>query len=451
MATGLGLISLGIGPLAAVPAAANPTDDVSHRRPPAASAKPHPSAQSTSTSTPSPTTTHRTSPHPTAKPTTPTPTTSSSSTSPSEPSQTSSTPPPPVQRPPSAQPDALHVSEDSGATGAAVLANDSDPDGDDLTVTAVSQPAHGAASRTASTVRYTPDANFHGTDSVTYRVSDGHGNTDTAVLTISVASVNDAPVARSDSYAVQTGGTVSGSVLGNDSDIDDDALHVSSDDSASVAVAANGHFSYTAGGAPGVITFHYVVSDGTAHDTGTVTITVSAAPVNLSSLYLRGGSTSVTGAMTTAAPTQGTTDWDADGKPGLTLRDSDLKVTDTDVKKYQTWAYTAPSGGLALNGPVSLSLWSTTKQEKKKDLDYSAWVYDCTGLNTGCTLLRSVTNVHVTRWSTTTTWEHRTVTIGSINHTVASGHRLQVRFMVHRSDLWLALDAAHPSQLLITQ
>src|SRR5262249_11482335 len=58
----------------------------------------------------------------------------------------------------------------------AVLANDSDPDGDPLTVSSVTQPANGAAAVNAdNTVTYSPKAGFSGSDQFTYTISDGRG------------------------------------------------------------------------------------------------------------------------------------------------------------------------------------------------------------------------------------------------------------------------------------
>ncbi len=67
-----------------------------------------------------------------------------------------------------------------------VLGNDSDPDGDPLTVTAVGDPPNGTATTNGSTVTYTPDANFIGADTFTYTNSDGRGGTDPANVTVTV-------------------------------------------------------------------------------------------------------------------------------------------------------------------------------------------------------------------------------------------------------------------------
>ena len=78
-----------------------------------------------------------------------------------------------------------------------VLANDSDPNGDPLTVSIASQPANGSAAVNANnSVTFTPAANFHGSTSFTYTVNDGHGGTDTATVAVTVTPVNDPPAAN---------------------------------------------------------------------------------------------------------------------------------------------------------------------------------------------------------------------------------------------------------------
>lgn len=88
--------------------------------------------------------------------------------------------------PPVAQDDFAVTRRDQAVT-VAVLANDSDPDGDALTVTAVADPAHGSAAQNADgTVTYTPDAGFAGSDSFEYSISDGAGGTDSATVFVTV-------------------------------------------------------------------------------------------------------------------------------------------------------------------------------------------------------------------------------------------------------------------------
>src|SRR5436305_2910448 len=129
---------------------------------------------------------------------------------------------------PVANADSATVAED-GTVNVAVLANDTDVEGDTLSVSAVTQGTHGtAAINPDKTVRYTPAANYNGSDSFTYTVSDGNGGTATGTVTITVTSVNDAPVANADSATVAEDGTINVTVLGNDTDADGDTLSVDS-------------------------------------------------------------------------------------------------------------------------------------------------------------------------------------------------------------------------------
>ncbi len=86
-----------------------------------------------------------------------------------------------------------------------VLANDTfAPDtGETLTVTAVTEPATGGTvTLTGGVVSFTPAADFNGTTSFTYTISDGNGGTDTATVTVNVTPVNDPPDARDDNFTV---------------------------------------------------------------------------------------------------------------------------------------------------------------------------------------------------------------------------------------------------------
>src|SRR5262249_9440962 len=104
-----------------------------------------------------------------------------------------------VEDAPVAVDDTATIAEDSGANVVNVLSNDSDVDNDKLTVTAVTQGAHGSVVNNGTDVTYSPAANYNGTDSFSYTVSDGHGGTATANVNVTINSVNDNPVAVDDS------------------------------------------------------------------------------------------------------------------------------------------------------------------------------------------------------------------------------------------------------------
>ncbi len=83
------------------------------------------------------------------------------------------------------------VTTRNAAVTVAVRGNDSDPDADALTVSAVTQGASGVVTIDAATgnPRYTPNATFIGFDNFNYTVSDGHGGTSTAAVGVTVASL----------------------------------------------------------------------------------------------------------------------------------------------------------------------------------------------------------------------------------------------------------------------
>ncbi len=101
-----------------------------------------------------------------------------------------------------------------------MLANDTDPDGDTLTITAVTQPANGSVVNNGSNVSFTPELNFNGSAEFSYTIDDANGGTDTATVTVTVTAVNDNPVARGDSATTTTGTPVVINLLANDSDDD---------------------------------------------------------------------------------------------------------------------------------------------------------------------------------------------------------------------------------------
>ncbi len=89
--------------------------------------------------------------------------------------------------------DSLTVNEDTPGNVVAA-ANDTDVDGDSLTVSSVGSPTNGSAVLEANgSITYTPDADYNGSDSFTYTVSDGNGGTDTGTVNVTINAVNDAP------------------------------------------------------------------------------------------------------------------------------------------------------------------------------------------------------------------------------------------------------------------
>ena len=170
---------------------------------------------------------------------------------------------------------------------ASLLANETDIDGDALTIVAVSNATGGSVSLDGNgDVLFTPDANFHGAASFDYTVSDGNGGSASATATINVASVNDAPTGSGETIDAteDTALTIAASVLlANEADADGDTLTIASVANASsgnVSLDGNGDVAFTpAADFSGNATFEYIVTDGNGGTT-TQVATVSVASVN---------------------------------------------------------------------------------------------------------------------------------------------------------------------------
>lgn len=187
----------------------------------------------------------------------------------------------PVNDNPQGQPDAASTPEET-AVEIEVLANDSDVDSSALTVTAVAGGTHGTVSTDGITLTYTPDLNWNGIDTFTYRVSDDLGGWSETIVTVTVTPVNDNPVAVDDLSTTPRDTPVYIWVLDNDTDADPDTLSVSGFTNGAHGTVANHSIKVTytpAAGWTGVDTFTYTVSDGNGgFDSGTVTVTVTAGP-----------------------------------------------------------------------------------------------------------------------------------------------------------------------------
>ena len=125
----------------------------------------------------------------------------------------------PVNDAPVAAAQTVEVIEDG--TLAITLAG-SDIDGDTLTYTVTTPPAHGALAGTAPILTYTPEANYHGSDSFAFTAHDSALASAPALVSITVTPVNDAPVATAQAVEVLEDGTLAITLAG--SDIDGDAL-----------------------------------------------------------------------------------------------------------------------------------------------------------------------------------------------------------------------------------
>jgi VCBS repeat-containing protein len=237
-----------------------------------------------------------------------------------------------------------------------VLTNDSDKDGDALTVSQVNGSAGNVGASVAGTYghmkinsngSYTYSADntaaidgaatgSHLTDSFSYQASDGHGGTTSTTITVTIDRAPTVVADNGGSDAVESGSAVVGNVLTNDSDRDGDSLTVSAVNGVAgnvgnsvagtyghITINSNGSYSYTAdntaaidGAATGshlTDSFTYTASDGQGGTTSTtVTFTIDRAPTvtNDSNNTSEGGSLSVNTANGVLA-----NDSDRDGDP----------------------------------------------------------------------------------------------------------------------------------------
>ncbi|MBE4380488.1 tandem-95 repeat protein [Vibrio parahaemolyticus] len=186
----------------------------------------------------------------------------------------------PINDAPNAKNDVITTEEDTAVT-IDVLVNDSDVEGDALSIQSASVPSEqGSVDIVDGKLVFTPAENFNGEATITYIVTDGD-LTDEAKVTVTVTPVNDSPVAVDDTTSIQEDTAVTIDVLTNDTDVDGDKLSV---ESASVpkeqgtVEVVNGKLVFTpAENFNGDAEITYTVTDGQLTDEAKVTVTVNPA------------------------------------------------------------------------------------------------------------------------------------------------------------------------------
>ncbi len=247
---------------------------------------------------------------------------------------------------PTATPQTVGVTEDIAK---AITLAGTDPDGNPLTYTVLTQPTHGALTGSGSSWTYTPSAEYSGSDSFTFKVNDGTVDSVPATVTLNVAAVNDPPTVGTNSYTVDADGTLtvtSPGVLAGASDPDGPSALIARSASTpahgAVTLNADGSFTYTPSSPTykGTDSFTYEAYDGSAATTGTANITIR-------------GLTAITAGAAAGTVLQpisltATLTWNGTPIAGVTVKfttpDGQTLTGTTNASGLATASYTPPSG-----------------------------------------------------------------------------------------------------------
>src|SRR6056300_1211702 len=269
----------------------------------------------------------------------------------------------------------------------------SDQDGDSLSYS-ITQPSNGSAvlGEDGVTVTYTPDANFNGTDSFTYRANDGTANSAPATVTVSVSAVNDAPVADVKDVTTSEEGSVTITLSGSDQDGDSLSYSITQPSNGSAVLGEDGvTVTYTPdANFNGTDSFTYMANDGTSNS-APATVTVSVSAVN--------------DAPVADAKTATTSE---EGSVTITLSGSDQ---DGDSLSY---SITQPSNGSAVLGEDGVTVTYTPVANFNGTDSFTYMANDGTANSAPATVTVSVSAVNdapVADAKTATTSEEGSVTI----------------------------------------
>ena len=233
-----------------------------------------------------------------------------------------------------------------------VLDNDSDSDSDPLTAGLDSAPSHGALYLDSDgSFVYTPTLNFNGLDSFTYQANDGQLESNTVVVTLTITSANDPPIAINDRYTTTEDITlfvVEPGVLENDIDIEGHGLTATLGSPPSHGVLileSDGSFVYTPTlNFNGIDSFTYRANDGLANsNTAVVMLTVLVAndpPIAANDRYTTTRNTR----LTILAPGVLGNDEDIDGDDLTAILDTEPLSGTLQLQSDGSFVYTPTTG-----------------------------------------------------------------------------------------------------------
>ena len=190
--------------------------------------------------------------------------------------------PPVPNNPPVASNQSVITNED---TAVPITLTATDPDGDPLTYSIVTPPANGILTGTAPNVTYTPNPNYNGPDSFTFKANDGKLDSNIATVSITVNPVNDAPVANPQSVETTQDTPVAITLTG--SDVDGDILNfaivanpLNGTFTPDLNFSSNGILTYTPNTSfIGLDSFTFKVNDGLV-DSNIATVSITVTKIN---------------------------------------------------------------------------------------------------------------------------------------------------------------------------
>ena len=290
------------------------------------------------------------------------------------------------------------------------------------------------------------------------------GRCSTAAVTVTIAPVNDPPVAVDDTASGQPRTVIVIDVLSNDSDIDGGPLTISGSDPISAlggSVTCGAQCTYIPPDPwTGPDTFSYVVSDGAGGvDAATVTVTPTTPDTEL---FLRAAgagnqtSTPVLSLSTGAGPTNASLpnyDTNRDAGPGLFLEQVNggigVQIAETNPARYQLWSYPLASD-LVLNGDASMDLWAgMAALQSGVHGRLRVFVLDCPAGSIDGTDCIQIVREYDDRdpWTTVDLqWERAVWDFGTLAYTIPAGRSLTLKVVVAGpnadDDMRVGFDAA---------
>ncbi|PSV11518.1 hypothetical protein C0W93_08910 [Photobacterium leiognathi subsp. mandapamensis] len=271
----------------------------------------------------------------------------------------------PVNDAPVANPDSFTTGEDTSIT-VDLIKNDSDVDGDKLTVKEINGTSLTGGEQTVVVdngkiviahdggMIFVPSDNYHGDVTVPYTITDGD-KTATSTVTIHVTPVNDAPVANPDSFTTGEDTSITVDLIKNDHDVDGDTLTIKEIngtpvtpgheqtivvDNGKIVIAHDGGMTFVpSGNYHGDVTVPYTITDG--DKTATSTVTIHVTPVNDAPI---------------ANPDSFTTDEDTSITVDLTKNDSDIDGDKLTVKEINGTSLTGGEQTIVVdNGKIVIA------------------------------------------------------------------------------------------------